>query len=86
MLGEKKRPRSVGLSKIKEWLPWSSHCGSEEMNLTSIHEDEAFLWLWCRLAPTAPIQLLVWEPPYALGAALKRQKKKKKKKKKESLF
>ena len=37
--------------------------------------------LWCRLAATAQIQSLAWEPPYAVGAALKRQKTKKKKKK-----
>ena len=30
-------------------------------------------------AVTAPIRPLAWEPPYASGAALKRQKKKKKK-------
>ena len=39
--------------------------------------DLVLLWLWCRLAATAPIRPLVWEPPYAAGAALKRQKKKK---------
>ena len=27
--------------------------------------------LWCRLAAIAPIQPLVWEPPYIMGAALK---------------
>ena len=27
------------------------------------------LWLWCRLAATAPIRPLAWEPPYAAGAA-----------------
>ena len=32
------------------------------------------LWLWCRLAATAPIQSLAWEPPYTTGAALERQK------------
>ena len=32
------------------------------------------LWLWCRLAATAPIQLLAWEPPDVVGAALKRRK------------
>ena len=36
------------------------------------------LWLWCRPAATAPIRPLAWDPPYAAGAALKRQKKKKK--------
>ena len=41
--------------------------------------DPELLWLWCRPAPTAPIQPLAWEPPYAADAALKRQKKKKKK-------
>lgn len=39
--------------------------------------DLALPWLWCRLAATAPIRLLAWEPPYATSAALKRQKKKK---------
>ena len=36
------------------------------------------LWLWCRPAAAAPIRPLAWEPPYAVGAAFKRQKKKKK--------
>ena len=40
--------------------------------------DPALLWLWCRPAAAAPIQPLAWEPPYAMGMALKRQKKKKK--------
>ena len=34
------------------------------------------LWLWRRLAAKAPIQPLAWEPPYAVGAALKSQKEK----------
>ena len=38
--------------------------------------DLALLWLWCRLAAAAPIGPLAWEPPYATGAALKKQKKK----------
>ena len=41
--------------------------------------DAALLWLWHRLAATAPISPLIWEPPYAAGAALKKAKKKKKK-------
>ena len=41
--------------------------------------DPVLLWLWRRPAATALIQPLAWEPPYACGAALKRQRKKKKK-------
>ena len=44
--------------------------------------DPELLWLWCRLAATAPIRLLAWELAFAsgVGVALKRQKKKKEKK------
>ena len=37
--------------------------------------DPAFLWLWCRLAATAPIQSLAWESPHAAGGVLKKKKK-----------
>ena len=43
--------------------------------------DLVLLWLWCRPAATVPIRPLAWEPPYAMGVAIKRPKKKKKKKK-----
>ena len=33
------------------------------------------LWLWCWLAAAAPIRPLTWEPPYAMGVALKKEKK-----------
>ena len=42
--------------------------------------DLALLWLWCRLAAVALIRPLAWEPPHAVGAALKGEKTKKKKK------
>ena len=48
--------------------------------------DLAFLWLWSRLVATALIRPLFWEPPYAAGAALKRQDGKKKKSKKEKFI
>ena len=46
--------------------------------------DPSLLWLWCRLAAAAPIQLLAWDPVYAAGVALKRQKKKRKEGRKET--
>ena len=36
--------------------------------------DPVLLWLWRRPAATTPIRPLAWEPPNAVGVALKRQK------------
>ena len=33
--------------------------------------DLVWLWLWLWPVATAPIGPLAWEPPYAVGAALK---------------
>ena len=43
--------------------------------------DLTLLWLWCRLAAVALIGSVAWDPPYAVGAAVKGQKTKKKEKK-----
>ena len=37
--------------------------------------DPALLWLWHRPVAIAPIRPLAWEPPYAMGTAVKRKKK-----------
>ena len=71
---------------------WSSCYGAAEVNPTRNHEvegsipglawwvkDLALLWLWHRPAAVAPIGPLAWEPPYAMGAALKRKKETNKK-------
>ena len=42
--------------------------------------DPVLVWLWCRPAAAAPTQPLAWEPPYAMGVALKWKKKLKLKK------
>ena len=36
--------------------------------------DPVLLWLWQRPATIALIRPLAWEPPYAVGVAIKRQK------------
>jgi len=46
--------------------------------------DPVLLWLWCRLAATAPIQPLAWEPPYAEGEAQEKTKKQKSKQTKKT--
>ena len=43
--------------------------------------DPKLLWLWRKPEAIAPIRPLAWEPPCAMGMALKGQKTKKKKKK-----
>ena len=43
-------------------------------------------WQWRRLAAVALIRLLAWEPPYAMGVALKRQGGKKKRKERKYLM
>jgi len=47
--------------------------------------DLALRWLWHGPEATALIRSLAWEPPYAAGAALKRQKNKIKNKLKTKL-
>ena len=38
--------------------------------------DPILLWLWHSPAATAPIRPIAWEPPCAVGGALKRPKNK----------
>ena len=57
-----------GLTQWIKNLAFATSCGiSHRCGL-----DPVLLWLWCRLAATAPIQPLAWELPYAPGVALKR--------------
>ena len=45
-------------------------------------KDPAWLWLWCKPAAVAPIRPPAWEPPHAMGVALKTKNKKKTKQEK----
>ena len=47
--------------------------------------DPRLLWLWCRLAAAALIKPLAWEPPYAVGMALKSKREKNERKRNVSL-
>ena len=58
------------LSELRIWCCCELWCRLQ-MRLRS-----GVVWLWCRPAAAAPIQPLTWEPPYAVGVALKRQKEK----------
>ena len=41
--------------------------------------DLALLWFWRRLAATALIRPLAWEPPHATGVALEKTRRQKEK-------
>ena len=64
--------------------PWAHSVGSRSGVAVSCgvgHRhilDLMLLWLWCRPVAVAPIRTLLWEPLYAVEAALKGQKDKKK--------
>ena len=61
---------------LAQWVddPASVSCGVGRRR----GSDPALLWLWRRPVATALIRPLVWELPYATGAALEKAKRKKK--------
>ena len=67
--------------EVVEFDPWPRSVGKGSgvaMTYDVGHRqgsDLALLWLWHKLAAVAPIRPLVWEPPYSMGAALRRPKK-----------
>ena len=60
------------LSRLRIW-----HCHELWYIGRRLGSDLLLLWLWCRPAAVAPIRGLAWEPPYAMGVALKSKKRKK---------
>ena len=63
------------------WCRWKMRLGSGIAVSCAVgrrhSSDPALLWLWRRPAAILPIGLLAWEPPYAVGVALKSKKTKK---------
>ena len=71
-----------GLAKWVKDLDIAVSCGVGHR----LGSDLMLLWLWCKLAAVAPIGRLPWEPPYAMGAALKCEKQNKTKQNKTTLL
>ena len=57
---------------LAQWVKNLVSCGVSRRCGSAL----ALLWLWGRPAAVAPIRPLAWEPPYAMGVALKSKKKK----------
>ena len=78
------KPIRLGTMRLRIG-PWPCSVGSSVALSCGVGRrhgsDMAWLWLWYRPAAAARIRPLAWEPPYAAGAALKKQKIKIKKNK-----
>ena len=65
---------AVSIPGVAQWVKGSGVAVSCDVGCR-LGWDPALLWLWCRPAATALIHPLAWEPPYAVGVALRRQKR-----------
>ena len=68
----------MGVPVVAQWLTNPTRNHEVEGLIPGLDQwvkDLALLWLWRRPAATAMIRPPAWEPPCAMGVALKRQKK-----------
>ena len=78
-LKKKKKKSFLGVSVVAQRKRIRQ--GSKRLRVWSLASLSGLgIWycceLWCRLAAEAPIGPLAWEPPYAVGTALKSKRKK----------
>ena len=67
------------ISKVRMSIWWADPCPWEFLVGYLKGQNLALLSLWRRLAAAAQVPPLAWDPPYVVGAALKRKKEKERK-------
>ena len=76
----------ASVSGLRIWHCLEMWCRSQTRLGSGIPVALVLLWLWCRLAATALIRPLAWEPPICHGRGPRNGKKKRPQKKKAGSY